>query len=85
MWDCWGFSLLRFGFGLEVPRTKPGPVRGWQVSAAALSGGLGSLPSTQKEQEQTAVSRGAGTFPHKTQGCHFFFFFSPLEAKIVKQ
>lgn len=56
LWDCWGFSLLRFGFGLEVPRTKPGPVRGWQVSAAALSGGLGSLPSTQKEQEQTAIS-----------------------------
>lgn len=46
------------------------------MSAAVLSGGPGLLPSTQKEPEQTAVSRGAGTFPHRTQGCHFFFLFT---------
>lgn len=49
-----------------------------QVSAAALrGGGAGSLLSTQKEQEEAAaVSRGARTFPHKIQGCDFFFFFT---------
>lgn len=60
-------------------------MRGWQVDAAALSGGPGSLLSAQKEQEQTAVSEVLEPSHTEHRAVIFFFFFSPLEAKIVKQ
>lgn len=55
-------------------------MHGWQVDAAALSGGPGSLLSAQKEQEQTAVSEVLEP-SHTEHRAVIFFSFHPWKQK----